>query len=172
MTSMVEKSTRGYAIGIDPDVDRSGYAVIDLDAVSVRTGTAPLPSLLEIIGIIQADACTEGKQLTVYVEAGWINPSNWHVLRTDSKLMAAKKGLAVGRNQQRGLDIVEMLRSRHINVVEVPPLQKRWRGADRKITHRELARILPLEKKRTNQEERDAALLAWVYGRRRQLKFK
>jgi hypothetical protein len=37
-----------------------------------------------------------------------------------------------------------------------------WRGKDRKITQEELAAIVGQELPRTNQEGRDAALLAWV----------
>jgi hypothetical protein len=46
-------------------------------------------------------------------------------------------------------------------VEEVKPLKKCWKGRDGKITHEELARFTGLMG-HTNQDGRDAALLAWV----------
>jgi hypothetical protein len=52
---------------------------------------------------------------------------------------------------------------------EIKPLNLRikghniWNGKDGKITHEELAAFTGL-KGRTNQEERDAALIAWNYA--------
>jgi transposase len=47
------------------------------------------------------------------------------------------------------------------------PLLKRWKGQDGKITHEELCEVLKdwgivFNRKRSNQEERDALLLACV----------
>jgi hypothetical protein len=60
------------------------------------------------------------------------------------------------------MDIVELLQYKGIDVTPVAPLKKVWRGKDRKITQEELAAIIGQELPRTNQEGRDAALLAWV----------
>jgi hypothetical protein len=57
--------------------------------------------------------------------------------------------------------IVEMCKHYGIEAVEQRPLQKHWRGKDGKITHEELASFTGIMGK-TNQEGRDAALLAWV----------
>ena len=119
--------TNRYIIGIDPDVDKSGYALIDMATKQVTVGTASLPVLLETIGIVQANAIANNKRLTVFVEAGWLNLNNWHLSFRDSKAMAAAK------------------------------------GKDRKITHEELTAIVG-KIKHTNQEGRDAALLAWVHA--------
>ena len=44
----------------------------------------------------------------------------------------------------------------------VKPFRKVWSGRDRKITHEELSAVTGLVYGRTNQEMRDAALIAWV----------
>ena len=155
--------TNRYIIGIDPDVDKSGYALIDMATKQVTVGTATLPVLLETIGIVQANAIANHQPLTVFVEAGWLNLNTCHLSFRDSKAMAAAKGKAVGRNHQRGMDICELLTYGGISVIQVPPLRKIWKGKDRKITHEELTAIVG-KIKHTNQEGRDAALLAWVHA--------
>lgn len=152
-----------YVIGIDPDTERSGYALIDIETRKVSIETVALPALIDMVDSIQSSALATDKRLTVYVEAGWLNVNNWHLGFRDTKAMAAAKGKAVGRNHQRGMDICELLTYRGISVVQVPPLKKVWRGKDRKITHEELTAIVgPV--KHTNQEGRDAALLAWYHA--------
>lgn len=150
-----------YVIGIDPDTKKNGYALVDMETHKVNVATATLPVLLDMVDVIQSTALATGKHLVVYVEAGWINQPNWHLGFKDSKQMAAAKGKTLGRNHQRGMDITELLKYRGIDVVEVAPLKKVWKGKDRKITQEELERIVG-KIERTNQEGRDAALLAWV----------
>jgi hypothetical protein len=57
--------------------------------------------------------------------------------------------------------VVECLQYYGIEVMEKQPLRKIWQGKDRKITHAEITAITGWDKKRSNQEERDAMLLAW-----------
>jgi hypothetical protein len=154
-------NTNQYIVGIDPDTEKNGYAIIDMETRKVSVTTVTLPHLMEVIDNAQAKADYEGKRLTVYVEAGWLCQSNWHIGWRDSKERAAAKGRSVGRNHQRGMDICEMLTYRGINVVQVAPLRKIWGGKDYKITHDELVDVVgPVD--HTNQEGRDAALIAWV----------
>ena len=151
-----------FVIGIDPDTKQNGYAMIDMATGNISVCTATLPVLLDMVDVIQSTALATGKKLVVYVEAGWINQPNWHLDWRDSKERAAAKGKSLGRNHQRGMDIVELLRYKGIKVEAVRPLEKRWKGDDRKITHEELVRIVG-DVKHTNQEGRDAALLAWCH---------
>ena len=50
-----------------------------------------------------------------------------------------------------------------IEVMAHAPLRKCWQGKDGKITHEELAYFTGITG-RTNQDERDAGLLAWNYA--------
>ena len=79
----------------------------------------------------------------------------------DTKAVAAKKGQEVGRMHETGRKIVEMLEHYGIDVREQHPLKKCWQGKDGKITHDELTALCGWDRKRSNQEERDAMLIAW-----------
>jgi hypothetical protein len=62
-----------------------------------------------------------------------------------------------------GRKIVECAQYYGLEVVERLPLKKIWKGKDGKITDAEIKAFMPIQG-RTNQEERDAALLAWDYA--------
>ena len=106
----------------------------------------------------------KGRSTAVVVEASWHDTHNWHLSWRDSAGIAARKGYDEGRNHEVGKKIIEMLNHYGIEVVEKRPLRKIWQGKDRKITHREITAITGWDKKRSNQEERDAMLLAWDYS--------
>lgn len=157
-------------IGIDPDCDKSGIAVLRLPSRLLEVATLTFPELIAAVQEEHAAAEENGFTFRVYVEAGWLNRSNWHTKWGDSPSLAAKKGEAVGRNQETGRKILEMLTHLGIPSMAIKPLPLRvgrmhlWQGKDGKITHQELAAITAIPQKRTNQEERDAALIAWRMG--------
>ena len=66
-------------------------------------------------------------------------------------------------NHQTGILLSEMAKSYEMDVRIVKPLVKRWKGRDGKITHEELSKFVEVGA-RTNQDERNAVLLAWVYA--------
>lgn len=158
---------RRLVIGIDPDVDASGLGFVNIKPgrTAVEYCTCPLPLLIEYIKTL---AEHNPESIEIYIEAGWLNHGNWHINPKDNKQLAAAKGRQAGRNHQLGLDICAMLNHYNIPHTEVPPLLKCWKGRDRKITHGELDTIVRgingvgLPRKRSNQEERDALLIAWV----------
>lgn len=150
---------KNLIIGIDPDCKKSGLCVIDKDEKKVIKAEAlPFPELIATIGLYK-----EADEIKcVYVEAGWLNKGNYHGRTGDSRAIAAAKGEAVGRNAETGRKIIEMLRYNNIPVFEVKPLKKVWKGADGKISQSEIVKMIPGFPKRSNQEVRDAALIAWV----------
>lgn len=169
-------------IGIDPDVEASGLGIVNLTGRKVITNYSshPLPELVTTLAFLTsdqrrsqslADKILSDKiipEVSVYIEAGWLNQGNWHVNPSDNKKIAAAKGRQAGRNHQLGLDLCALLEHQGIQHQLVRPLQKCWKGKDRKITHAELDAIVRwvnregLPRKRSNQEERDALLIAWV----------
>ena len=149
-------------IGIDPDVDKSGFATLDVNKRAITVTSLPFPEIAA--HEIRYLADLGGAKIVVVVEASWMIHGNWHVNQFDRRNKAAAKGYDVGRNHQVGKLIVEMCKYYNIPVVEHIPLQKCWSGKDRKITHEELTQFCPIDKTRTNQEERDAALLAWCFA--------
>lgn len=154
----------GIVIGIDPDSDRSGIAVVDVSTRHIDVAAMRFPALIDEICRRLGMAERDGKSVTVYIEAGWLNASNWHLSRHDSRNVASKKGVGLGMCHQTGRLIAEMCEHHKVDFVLVKPLQKRWSGRDRKITQQELERFTGKIRGRINQEGRDAALLAWVYA--------
>lgn len=164
-------------IGIDPDIEASGIGIVTIDAdgkVTTSIGRHPLPGLVERLVHFKAGQDADARlgepvpDTRIFIEAGWLNQGNWHVNPSDNKQIAAAKGRAAGRNHQIGIDLSDFLIYHRISHDLVRPLQKCWKGKDRKITHAELDAIVRwvnregLPRKRSNQEERDALLIAWV----------
>jgi hypothetical protein len=150
-------------IGIDPDVDKNGVAYLDCHTRQLEVCTLLFPDLLDYLQWVKRKAEQSGADLTVVVEAGWLNVNNWHLTQGASRAKAASIGNRTGRNHETGRKIVEMCRHWNMKVDEVKPLKKCWKGRDGKITHEELCKFTGLMG-HTNQEGRDAALLAWVYA--------
>ena len=146
-------------LAIDPDVEQSGVARLDVTQRKSWADTLPFPMLIEYIR--QVYRTNLGKSIAVVVEASWHKTHNWHLNRRDTLGIAARKGYDEGRNHEAGRKIIEMLNYYGIEVIEKEPLRKIWKGPDGKITHTEITAITGWEKKRSNQEERDAMLLAW-----------
>ena len=148
-------------IGIDPDVDQSGIGRLDVAERKCTVTHLPFPLLIDYIKDVAQVARMKKVSLVVYVEASWLISHNWHIGWKDNKAVAAKKGQEVGRMHETGRKIVEMLEHYGIDVREQHPLKKCWQGKDGKITHNEITQVCKWDRKRSNQEERDAMLLAW-----------
>lgn len=149
-------------IGIDPDIEQSGVARLDVAERKSWADTLPFPMVIDYIKTVCR--LNKGKRVAVVIEASWQQTHNWHLTRSDRPGVAARKGYDEGRNHEAGRKIVEMLNHYGIEVIEKAPLKKIWAGKDRKITHTEITAITGWDKKRSNQEERDAMLLAWDYS--------
>lgn len=159
----LQKRNIDIIIAIDPDVEKNGVAYLNCENKNLEISTLSFPELLDYLRYVQRCAETTQKHLVVVVEAGYMNKGNWHLNPKDTKAAAAAKGNHAGRNHETARKIVEMCKHWQMEVKEVKPLEKCWKGKDRKITHEELARFTGVMG-RTNQEGRDAALLAWVYA--------
>lgn len=151
-------------VGIDPDVDMSGVGVVSL-ATTPPTMSKKVMRLPQLVDWLRMMRETTELPLLVVVEAGWLCPGNWHLNPKDSKKAAAAKGRQAGRNHQAGLDICAFLAHLGIDHIARQPLVKCWKGKDRKITHEELDAVVRNINGtglygRSNQEERDALLLA------------
>ena len=146
-----------HIIAIDPDVDRSGVAFLHLPSRELHCEAKTFPELIDDLHAIKQATDALGEPLTVIVEAGWINHSNWHTKARENARMAAAKGRDTGRNHEVGRKIIEMARHMGIETVEQRPLQKCWKGTDRKITAPELAAITGYTR-RTSQDMRYAGL--------------
>ncbi len=152
-----------YIIGIDPDTDKSGVALLDTTTRNIIPQVMTFPTLIKYFHNV-ADTLPRERTVIV-VEASWTTAHNFHLLPTDSKAVAAKKNYHVGCNHQIGKCIVMLAETYGLNVVLQRPLRKLWSGKDRKITHEEIITVTGADHiKRTNQEVRDAMLLAWYHA--------
>lgn len=151
-------------IAIDPDVDKSGVAVLNTANRTLSLYSLDFPSiayeLLPTYGNIpESDRST----VRVIVESGWLNSkSTWHNSNGNGAHRIAKN---VGANHQVGRLIASCSRVLKLDTIEQRPLRKCWQGRDGKITHAEAVLIATnggyYFPTRSNQEERDAFLLAW-----------
>lgn len=160
-----KKPKAQVVVGVDPDVDKNGVAYLDMTnkEMELTLGAMPFPNLIDFLRATNYNCEQAEKKFCVVVEAGWLNRSNWHVHSRDSKAVIAAKGTAAGRNHEVGRKIAEMCRYYAIPYDLMKPLTKIWKGNERKITAQELKTITGYAA-RTNQEMRDAALLAWVWA--------
>ena len=138
-------------IGIDPDVDKSGFAVWHKPLKKFSSIEAlTLPEMLDKLHSLRDSIAL------VVVEAGFLNKGNRHTFKGQSVAAAAKTGENVGRNHQRGMDIVEILEWMRIPYrLQKPSSKNSWKN-DEKIFQKMTG------VKGGNPEKRDAAML--VYG--------
>lgn len=152
-------------IAIDPDIDGSGVAVFYMSTKLFQTGNMTLPKLVDFLKDKKGWCEGEGFSLIVVIEASYLVSASWHLSWDDSRNRAAAKGRQVGRNHEIGRQIAEFCKYLDIPYEEKLPLKKCWAGKDGKISHDELMQLmkgmdLPAWTGRTNQEIRDAMLLA------------
>ena len=138
-------------IGIDPDVDKSGFAVWHKPMQKFSSiETLTLPEMLDKLHSLRDNIAL------VVVEAGFLNKGNRHTFKGQSVAAAAKTGENVGRNHQRGMDIVEILEWMRIPYrLQMPSTKNSWK--DSEATFQKITGV-----KGGNPEKRDAAML--VFG--------
>ena len=148
-------------IGIDPDKVKSGVAWLKPSTSQLEISNLSFPLLLEYLQFAKQKGEELNESLVVVVEAGWMNAKScFHAAQGKQAEKIAKD---VGANHETGRKIIEMCEHYGINVVAKAPLAKCWKGKDKKITHEELASFTGIMG-RTNQDARDAALLAWTFA--------
>ena len=149
-----------YIIGIDPDTNKSGVAQLRVAGHEMDAFSISFPELLDYLQRMRQKELMEGVKVLVVVEASWLISTNWHTKRGESERTVARKGNDAGRCHEVGRKIVECARHYGLEVKEQLPLKKIWKGPDGKITHEEISAFIRMGA-RSNQETRDAALLAW-----------
>lgn len=151
-------------IGIDPDCDKSGITELHVKSKFVNITTLSFPLLVDYLRTMKEEFVDrQGESVVVVVEAGWMNESNWHATHS-TPAAAAKIGQNTGRNHEVARKIAEMAKHIGLEVDEVKPLRKCWKGKEGKITQEELSKIVGGIDKRLNQDARDSCLLAWLYA--------
>lgn len=139
-------------IGIDPDLDKSGFALTYKQTKEVTTYT-----ISELLGrIVHLTEQFPGIPLHVYIEFGELNKSNFHIARIpagirDIKAYCAQIGANTGKNFATAKLIFDLISAMGIKCIKVRPTNRKIDAA----TFQKLSGI----NKRTNQEMRDAFML-------------
>lgn len=136
-------------IGIDPDCIASGVAV------KLDNGELMLcknKTFFELYDFLKETKDT-GHEFKVIVEAGWLNKSNWHIRRDQKTAVIAEIGERTGANHETGKKIVEMCEYLGINYEARKPRSTK--------VNAQLFKLITKYKGRTNQEQRDAAMLIY-----------
>ena len=153
----------GLVIGIDPDVEKSGFATLDCEVREFTVVRAlTFPEMVDKFAELAAMKA-EGREVVVVMEDSDVS-TNWHYNSRDSKAVCAAKGRSVGMCHATARHLKECAEDYDLEVVLMKPLRKFWKGRDGKITHEEAAYFMRGLPKQTNPESRDAALLAWAYA--------
>lgn len=150
-----------WIVAIDPDVTKSGLAILNTRTREIIAKSLTFPEVLHTIYALHNQTLEYNEKYKVYIEAGWLNKSNWHLRQHDNARIAAAKGNATGRNHQVGRTFVEIFEYANINHEAIKPLKKCWQGKDGKITQTELEYIVGDKLPRMNQDARDAVIIAW-----------
>lgn len=149
-----------YILGIDPDLEKSGIALLDRQRGEFLKVSAV--SFVEMSLILRGDV-PDKDDITIVLEDSDLS-TNWHVNPRDNVHVAAAKGRSIGMCHATARHIKELAEYYQLPVVQMKPLRKCWKGPNKKITHDECKQFMRNLPTRTNQEMRDAALLAWCYA--------
>ena len=140
-------------IGIDPDVTKSGYARLNKNDDSFILRNLTFFELYDTL--LYYHMKNPDCEVEVFIEAGWLNKSNWHTSGKMSVALAAQIGQRTGANHETGKKIVEMCEYLNLKYTLVKPTKS-------KVDAKEFKTLTKYEG-RTNQEQRDAAML--IVGR-------
>lgn len=138
-------------IGIDPDVDKSGFAIwLPEQKCFEQITTLTFYEILEYFSI-NAETIAY-----VIVEAGWLNKGNRHIHAKTTPRVAAKTGENTGRNFQRGIDIAEAAAFCKIPCrLAKPTIKNSWKNSEE--IFQKMTGV-----KGGNPEKRDAAMLVFM----------
>lgn len=153
-------------IGIDPDSKKNGVAFVEVKTKKLEVASLNFWQTYDYLKWVKEQEKKCGESVLVVVEHSSYTAHNWHMRGGTNRAVSSRMGYDVGRCHRTGELIEEMCDNLGLEYKQQAPLTKIWKGQDRKITHEEIVRITGLIAKRTNQEERDAILLAWTaaYG--------
>ena len=136
-------------IGIDNDVEKNGVCLY----YSKNTFELLNLTFFELFDKLDFLKDCENLDIEVFIEAGWLNLSNWHYNNNDSKAVIAKKGHSVGENHQVGKKIVEMCQYLGLKHHLIKPTKSK--------VDAETFKAITKYQGRTNSEMRDSCLLVW-----------
>lgn len=163
-TGYMRYMRKDIIVGIDPDVDKSGVAILDTKTDEITLMSLSFIDIIALFRKFKDLQESENTSIQIYIEYSAATKHNWHLAAGgEKKAVASAKGYHLGRNHQLEQCLYEYAKDYiGLDIVRQAPFKKCWEGRDRKISHEEIISFMPIKKTKTNQEERDAALLAWL----------
>ncbi|MGL3036255.1 hypothetical protein [Acinetobacter baumannii] len=138
-------------IGIDPDLEKSGVAILGND-LQLKNLTFP-----ETVELFRNEQDSIKK---VVIEAGWENKkANFRVDGGHSRQVNEQIARRVGMNHATGILLAEIAQALGLAVLLVKPTKS-------KLNADEFNKITGWQG-RTNQEQRDAGMLIWGMSRKK-----
>jgi hypothetical protein len=144
-------------IGIDPDIDKSGVAVLSAELKMLKA--------MRFFDLIEFLNKHKSVITCVHIEASWLRPHNWHANKYNGVNVASSIGKDIGANHQVGRLIAEYCKENKIKYFLEMPKKLVWGRGNEKIKHTELIKHFSKRYeflknyKTTNKEVRDAFLL-------------
>lgn len=145
----------------DPSQNKSGLATLNTQNRSLFVHFYTFPEVIDALQTMKTNFAGAIDDVLILIEGGWLVETNFHLHTNDTCRTATRKGKDVGRNHQTGILLAEMARHLGYDVEIIKPLPKHWKGKDKKVTHEELTTFVDNLPSQTNQDERDAILLAY-----------
>lgn len=135
-------------VGIDPDVEKSGFAIWD-------TSRKRFLNITELNFFDTLETLLKLKPNKIIIEAGFLIPKkNWH--KADSKGSSDTIAYQVGRNQQIAYLLGEFCERNKLNYQFVPPKGKLTKEIFKQYTGIQF-------KHNSDQDKIDAAMLVFGY---------
>jgi len=138
-------------IGIDPDTEKSGFALKFGKEIQLKNLT--FFELFETLSFIKHNPDYSGIEIMVYVECGFLNGGNRHFQAASSTAYNGKISERVGANHEIAKKICEMCEFLKLSFTQVRPTKSK--------TDSNFFKQITKITDRTNQEQRDAAMLVW-----------
>lgn len=152
----------GYILGIDPDIDKSGFTLVDCASRCVIYSSSL--AMVDALRYLDSLASSADYRPLVVVLEDSDTATGWHYSRRDSSPVVFAKGRSVGMCHATLRHLGEYAQSCGLECVFKKPLRKVWGKGGDKISQQEINFFMTGFPKRSNPEMRDSALLAWEYA--------
>jgi hypothetical protein len=149
-------------VGVDPDIYKSGVAIIKDGEIETRSITF-YDFVFNFISMLQAIK-DKGREVIVYVEGSWLIKQTYkkHLIYNTSNVIK-RIVYNVGMNHAVGLKLCEILDKKNIETKIVDPLRIEKKVNTIQVIDACISHNIYLKTRLKNQEERDAALLVVHY---------